>query len=137
MKGHILIRNNRLVATGPLETLESVAKNGADHATIYSLDSMGCVAEFHSPHASTPSSRWSERGEPDPHGDQYDCERAALTMGDMTDDELANAVYLHGDTQPSFADLLSGKAVLPIAYLTAAKDRIRWLSRQLEKALRA
>lgn len=82
----------------------------------------------------TPSSRWAANGEPDPHGNRYDCERAALAMGDMTDDELANAVFLHGDSEPSIADLASGKAILPIAYLTAAKDRIRWLSRRLVAA---
>lgn len=83
------------------------------------------------PASETPSSRWKENGEPDPHGTRYDCERAALCMGDLTDDELANAVFLHGDTNPSFSDIASGKAVMPIAYLTAAKDRIRWLSRKL------
>jgi hypothetical protein len=81
--------------------------------------------------AGTPSSRWAANGEPDPHGTHYDCERAALAMGDLTDDELANAVFLHGDTKPSMADLVSGKAMLPGAYLLAAKDRIRWLSRKL------
>lgn len=85
--------------------------------------------------AGTPSSRWASAGEPDPHGTTYDCERAALALGDMTDDELANAVFLHGDSRPSTADLISGKALLPSAYLTAAKDRIRWLSRKLQAAL--
>ena len=66
----------------------------------------------------TPSSRWAANGEPDPHGKQYDCERAALAMGDLTDDELANAVFLRASS----------------AYLTAAKDRIRWLSRRLVEA---
>ena len=83
----------------------------------------------------TPSSHWAASGEPDPHGARYDCERAALALGDMTDDELANAVFLHGNEQPSMADLISGKALMPIAYLTAAKDRIRWLSRALDGAL--
>jgi hypothetical protein len=43
----------------------------------------------------TPAASWREKGEPDPVGTQYDCERAQLTLGRMTDDELANAVYLH------------------------------------------
>lgn len=81
----------------------------------------------------TPSSIWSVTGEPDPHGSRYDCERAALVMGDLSDDELANAVFLHGNEQPTMAQLVAG-AVPPIAYLTAAKDRIRWLSRALVAA---
>lgn len=79
----------------------------------------------------TPSARWAADGLPDPHGARYACERAALTLGNLTDDELANAVYLHGNEQPSMADLMAGKALSGIAYLTAAKDRIRWLSRAL------
>jgi hypothetical protein len=64
----------------------------------------------------TPSSRWSAEGLPDPHGPRYDCERAALAGGGgMTDDEVANAVYLDPN----------------IVNLTIAKDRIRWLSRKL------
>lgn len=83
--------------------------------------------------AGTPSSRWAADGQPDPHAGQYDCERAALMMGDMTDDELANAVFLHGNEQPTVAQLVAG-ALPPIAYLTAAKERIRWLSRALAAA---
>jgi len=82
----------------------------------------------------TPSSRWSAAGGEDPHEGRYDCERADLAMGDMTDDELANAVFMHGNESPRIEDVLAGKAMMPIAYLTAAKDRIRWLSRSLEKA---
>jgi len=81
----------------------------------------------------TPSSRWASAGEPDPHGNRYDCERAALAMGDLSDDELANAVFMHGDQRPSMAQFAAG-VMLPIAYLTAAKDRIRWLSRALVAA---
>lgn len=84
--------------------------------------------------AQTPAAHWAANGEPDPHGTTYDCERAALALGNLTDDELANAVFLHGDGQPSTADLLSGKALLPSVYLAAAKERIRWLSRQLQAA---
>jgi hypothetical protein len=67
----------------------------------------------------TPAAYWRVEGQPDPHGRRYDCERAALCGGSMSDDVVANAVYL----DPS------------IANLTAAKDRIRWLSRALEAAL--
>ncbi len=63
----------------------------------------------------TPAARWREAGEPDPHAGKYDRERASLCKGDMTDDELANEVYLYPN----------------IGNLTAAKERIRWLSRRL------
>lgn len=65
----------------------------------------------------TVAAKWREDGKQDPHGDQYNCEREKLTMGHLTDDEMANAVYLNPN----------------IATLTAAKERIRWLSRELEK----
>jgi hypothetical protein len=72
----------------------------------------------------TPSSKWAANGEPDPHGNHYDCERAALACGTMTDDELANAVFVY-DHRLGFES---------IKLLTAAKDRIRWLSRRLADA---
>lgn len=65
--------------------------------------------------AQTPAARWRDEGQADPHGNRYACDRRELCGGQMTDDELANAVYM----DPS------------IVNLTAAKDRIRWLSRQL------
>lgn len=86
---------------------------------------------------STPSARWKQEGSEDPHAGRYDGERAELCMGDLTDDELANAVFMHGDSRPSIEDLVSGKARPAIAYLTAAKDRIRWLSRKLDEQLEA
>lgn len=72
----------------------------------------------------TPAARWRENGEPDPfEGQGYDRERARLCMGHLTDDELANEVFLY--------DHRSG--LKSLAYLTAAKERIRWLSRALVK----
>lgn len=65
--------------------------------------------------AATPAARWRVNGEPDPHAAIYDGERSSLAGGDMTDDEVANAVYL----DPS------------VVNLTIAKERIRWLSRKL------
>ena len=74
---------------------------------------------------STPAAKWRQEGQPDPFGTDYDCERAKLAMGRLTDDELANAVFLY--------DHRSG--LQSISYTTAAKERIRWLSRRLEEAL--
>lgn len=81
----------------------------------------------------TPASHWRARGEPDPHGALYDCDRSDLTLGELTDDELANEAFLRYNEVPNMADLLNGTAKMPIVYMTAAKDRIRWLSRQLFK----
>lgn len=85
----------------------------------------------------TPSSQWRANGEPDPHGKHYDCERAALTLGTLTDDELANEAFLNYDTRLSLEDLLHPKPGrhMPIVWMTAVKERIRWLSRALERAL--
>ena len=72
----------------------------------------------------TPSSRWAAQGQPDPHGSRFNCARSQLPMGNLTDDELANEVFLY--------DHRSGLG--SIGYLQAAKDRIRWLSRALQTA---
>jgi hypothetical protein len=82
----------------------------------------------------TPSSRWHAQGEPDPHGTHYDCERAQLTMGDLTDDELANGIFMNYDVFPRVEDVIDRKAWMPIVWMTAGKERIRWLSRALESA---
>lgn len=80
----------------------------------------------------TPAAEWREQGKPDPHGGRYDCERAGLILGKLTDDELANAVFMHGDKPLNVAAVLAGEPS-PHCYLVAAKDRIRWLSRRTVK----
>jgi hypothetical protein len=85
--------------------------------------------------AGTPAAQWRATGEPDPHAGRYDGERAALCMGDLTDDELANEAFLNYDERPSIGKLLDGTAHAPIAWMTAVRDRIRWLSRALEREL--
>jgi hypothetical protein len=94
------------------------------------------ASEFAASPPPAPASKWRADGASDPHGDRYDCERADLCMGHLTDDELANAVYLSGDQsqEERLHCMLSGLPTSTV-YLTAAKDRIRWLSRALEKAL--
>lgn len=81
----------------------------------------------------TPGARWRQEGQQDPHESKYDCMRSELTLGDLTDDELANEVFLKGDRTPKLEDIIAGTAKPPIVYLTAAKERIRWLSRQLHR----
>ena len=83
----------------------------------------------------TQSSRWKSRGEQDPHGTTYDCERSQLPLGHLTDDELANGAFLHYDIRPPLEEILAGTAHSPIAWMTAVKERIRWLSRSLEKEI--
>lgn len=72
----------------------------------------------------------------DPFSSYLDRERADLCLGDLSDDELANAVFMHGNPYDRDREqtLLSG-GIPSIAYVTAAKERIRWLSRQLNIAL--
>lgn len=82
----------------------------------------------------TPSAKWRAEGEPDPHAGRYDCERAELAMGDLTDDGLANGAFMNYDAPLNLAGILAGTHSSPIAWMTAVKDRIRWLSRSLEQA---
>lgn len=70
----------------------------------------------------TPAADWREAGEHDPFGDRYNCDRDALPMGNVTDDALANQLFVCDHRH----DMQS------ITLLTAGKERIRWLSRQLE-----
>lgn len=88
-------------------------------------------------HSSTPAATWRAAGEPDPHGDRYDCERAALCMGSLTDDELANGAFMNYDQPLNVPGILAGTHSSPIAWMTAVKDRIRWLSRALVQATTA
>jgi hypothetical protein len=89
--------------------------------------------------ASTPAAQWRVDGEPDPHAGHYDGERAALTLGKLTDDELANGVYMNADQPMDMARMLAKDPDYhpPIVWLTAAKERIRWLSRALVRAQEA
>lgn len=70
----------------------------------------------------TPASFWRELGKTDPHGAKYQCARAELPYGGLTDDQIANAVFTcnHRASPAS------------IGLLEAGKERIRWLSRQNE-----
>lgn len=70
----------------------------------------------------TPAADWREAGEHDPFGDRYNCARDELPMGNVTDDALANQLFVCDHRH----DMQS------ITLLTAGKERIRWLSRQLE-----
>ena len=84
----------------------------------------------------TPAAKWRQEGQADPHGDHYSCQRAALTLGEYTDDELANGVLLHGNEPLNINALLRKTPGYhsAIVWLTAAKDRVRWLSRSLEES---
>jgi hypothetical protein len=84
----------------------------------------------------TPAAKWRQEGQADPHGDHYTCQRAALTLGEYTDDELANGVFLHGNEPLNINALLRKTPGYhsAVVWLTAGKDRIRWLSRALEES---
>lgn len=79
----------------------------------------------------TPGAQWIVNGEPDPFNGRYNCAREELAMGDTTDYALANECFLHYDRVPSVQEMLAGTAKMPIVYMTAMKDRMRWLSFQL------
>ena len=70
----------------------------------------------------TPGAVRPQLSEQDEFRDYIKQERSSLAMGFLTDDQLANAVYL--------ADRNSLKL---IGLQTAAKERIRWLSRKVEE----
>jgi hypothetical protein len=86
---------------------------------------------------STPANRWRAAGEPDPHAGRYDGERAALALGQYSDDELANGAFMNYDRPLDIQKALDRTPGYhsPIAWMTAVKDRIRWLSRLVEKLL--
>lgn len=85
----------------------------------------------------TPAAAWRAAGESDPHAGHYDGERAALCMGHLTDDALANGAFMNYDQPLNVAGILAGTHSSPIAWMTAVKDRIRWLSRALAAATAA
>lgn len=70
----------------------------------------------------TPSSRWHVENSTDPHPHLVEQKRRDLALGDLTDDELANACFMC-DHRMSLHSM---------GFLMAVKERIRWLSRQLE-----
>lgn len=82
---------------------------------------------------STPAAEWRAKGEQDPHKDVYECERAGLAMGTLSDDALANGAFMNYDVRPSLEAVFAGTPS-PIMWMTAVKDRIRWLSRRLADA---
>ena len=97
---------------------------GIDRAVkLVTIDQVDQLAEFFLRKIGTPAAKWREEGKPDPHGASYDCERAGLTKGGLTDDELANGIFMVGRNS---LDL--------IVWQDAAKERILWLSRKLVAA---
>lgn len=79
----------------------------------------------------TPPAKWLVLGKEDPHSTFYSSNmRNRLAMGDWTDDALANALFLSGDDTHSPHRTLS-RAMSGMAVLTAAKERMRWLSRRV------
>ncbi len=82
----------------------------------------------------TPSSQWNADGREDPHKGLIDQERYKLPMGHLTDDELANGAFMNYDRKLTVDELANGVPT-GIVWMTAVKERIRWLSRTLVKAL--
>lgn len=103
------------------EALRSMTANAIKQEMAIALD---LVESLGVPKTDTPSSQWYKNGQTDPHAGKYDGPRSELAYGNYTDDELANAVFMCDHRQ----------SLSSIGFLTAAKERIRWLSRKLVKA---
>lgn len=90
-------------------------------------------AKYETELVDTPPNRWSLNGEGDEFAHYLDKERIDLTLGKFTDDELANGVFMYGDRPLDVAKALDPTIEYypPISWLTAGKERIRWLSRKL------
>lgn len=70
---------------------------------------------------STPFSRWREGGRPDPFGNRFNNGYEKLTHGNLNHERIAKAlIYFRSD-------------FMFIGWLTAGKERLRWLSRSLYK----
>jgi len=89
------------------------------------------ITKYYKEQTETPAAWWRAHGKPDFHEGHYDSERSQLTMGRLTDDEVANGAFMNYDVRPSIDAIMKGRAFSPIAWMTAAKERIRWLSRRL------
>ena len=120
-------RNRRALHAESLELIKHFRSTPADEILLSALAAnITRLAE-----GATPAAQWRVNGEADPHNDRYDCERAETAMGYLSDDELANRAFLNFDVRPSLEALMNGTAHSPISWMTAVKDRIRWLSRKL------
>ena len=69
------------------------------------------------------------------HKGRYDGSRDDLALGDITDDELANYAFLKYDQPLDIGAIMSQDPGYhaPIVIMTAVKDRIRWLTRRIDK----
>ena len=100
------------------------------------------LTELNSGVGSTPSSNWFAKGEEDNFPELVNQDRASLCLGKLTDDEMANLVFMQGDIdketdmQMAIAAMQSGRDYYSkIAAVMGGKERIRWLSRHLELSL--
>jgi len=81
---------------------------------------------------------WLVAGVPDEFADYLDRARDELPLADFSDDELANRVYMVGDISAEMdaANMINAhrngeRYISRLVALTAAKERLRWLSRKL------
>lgn len=115
------------------DTLEAIANEIDDFENSARADSLRIIAKRQ---RAALSAAQGAPAEPDPHGTRYHCERAALALGHMSDDELANGAFMNYDQKLDIGRVLANEPDYhpPIVWMTAVKDRIRWLSRQLAAA---
>lgn len=120
-----------------LRTMEFAKRNARGNL----LKELG-ITELNSP-TSTPSSNCLATGGDDDFPELVNQDRASLCLGKLTDDEMATLVFMQGDISKEddmrlmLAHMEAGKDYYSkIAAVTGGKERIRWLSRHLEKSLR-
>lgn len=120
-----------------LRTVEFAKRNARGNF----LKELG-ITELNSGIGGTPSSHWFVKGEDDDFPELVNHDRASLCLGRLTDDEMANLVFMQGDISKEddmrmmLAAMDSGRDYYSkIAAVTGGKERIRWLSRHLETSL--
>lgn len=69
---------------------------------------------------STPFAKWRELGEQDPHGERYNQGVEVIASPQHCSELVA-------------ISLITGRGLMFIVWLTAGKERLRWLSRKLYK----
>lgn len=72
----------------------------------------------------------------DPYGRTYSCSRNNLELGHISDDALADTVVAKARWFSHIGRFADERVTEMVTWCSAAKDRVKWLSRQLSKAER-
>lgn len=87
-----------------------------------------------------PQPSWRDLGMSDPHNEHYDHtkKREDLAMGHLSDDMIAYGAFMYYNAPLDVERIIARDPnyFSPIGWMTAAKERLRWLSRRLWDAER-